>query len=450
MSDHRIGFNQHIVPSVPSVPTNDAQGITTSRRFVPPRLVKRSQNRDTFQRYVTDSPSPETFASWLRAVDGGDVAALCELQEGMEAKDAWLQGVASTRRGAVTALEWDIVDNEDGGDDSKSSAIATYVRKKLRELGSFDAFLIFMQSAVGPNVAVTELVWHRGNLIDLVPVPCHRLTESPFERGVIAVETDEFPLGIPTNFSEPAISKFVVYHPDGGGWFPLRKTMTHATVWPYLVQHFSRTDWMAFSELYGTPIRTAEYDDSVVDADRDTVFEMLENMGSDTAAAIPIGVKVALLQATGTGETFESQMAWAQSQMSVLWLGQTLTTDVGDKGSFAAAKVHDNVRADMLLHDLNAERCMVDEQVIKPMVRLRFPDWRGSVPTFKRLLNERKDIEATRLRIDQLRLAREMGLPVKADEAYEALGFARPEGFEADTVGGTPEVEGDEPDSNTD
>ena len=48
-----------------------------------------------------------------------------------------------------------------------------------------------------------------------------------------------------------------------------------------------------------------------------------------------------------------------------------------------------------------------------------------------------------------LKVHKKLGLPVKVDEAYEALGFAKPESFKDDTVGGTPKVD-DESDTSTD
>jgi phage gp29-like protein len=203
------------------------------------------------------------------------------------------------------------------------------------------------------------------------------------------------------------------------------------------MKHYSRADWMAYSEIYGMPWRWVEFTDAVVDADRATAKEMVENIGSDTAAALPEGVQLKTLEVSGTGETFQKQLEWADNTISILYLGQTLTTDIGDRGSFAAAKVHDNVRADLLLADIQSEARMIREQVIRPMCRLRFPGNDAPCPHFKRILFERRDVDSDRLNLEQIRAARELGLPLEVDEVYDRLGFTKPEGYEATTLGGT-------------
>lgn len=405
------------------------------KRERPLPIVKYSRTRDSFRRYVTDVPTPEAFASWLRAVDYGDYAALCEMQQELEAKSAVIQGIVGTRRNAVTALDWDIEPEESTTQHSHAIIAASYCRKRLREIETWPDTLKHFSDAIGPNVAAVELVWHKAQLVKTVDVPSHRLTRNHMiDKPTVAIETDDFPEGLPVDF---APHKFVLFHPHPQAGFPFRKTLTHATVWPYLVGHFSRTDWMAFSELYGNPIRTATFEDGVIDADRDTVLDMLEQMGSDTGAAIPKGIAVALLQAAGRGETFEAQLAWAEKTLAILWLGQTLTTDVGDRGSFAAAEVHDNIRADILLADIEAEARMIRDQILRPMVRLRFPTVDMPTPYFVRQTKVTRDIESERLSMDQVNAAKALGLEMDVDEVYDKLSLTRPRGVEQTTIGGS-------------
>lgn len=398
-----------------------------------PRLFKYDRNRDSFRRYVTDAPSPEKFANLLRSVDTGDLAAMQELQEEMEAKDGWLQGISDTRRGAITALDWDIVADDTASDETSAKLTAAYCRKRLVGIKSFGYTLKHMTTAIGPNLSVIEMIWMRGEIVEFNPIAGDRLVMCQWrdeERESEGLITEEYPTGIPF---DQFPGKFIIYNPRYSPK-PYRRTKTHATAWPYLFKHFSRTDWMAFSELYGSPIPVVTSDDSVADEDRTAAQTALENLGADAQISKPDGMIFELLQASGTGETYEKQMEHAQKEIAVLWLGQTLTSDIGDTGSFAAAKVHDNVRADILISDLEAEAEVVREQVLRPMVRFKFPGKDFPVPVFKRLLHERTDIEASRLKIDQLDRAVALGLPVDVDEAYEALNLTKPNGLDIKTV----------------
>jgi phage gp29-like protein len=378
------------------------------------------------------------MANLLRLVDQGDIAALTELMDEMVAKDAHLMGVSETRRGAVTALDWDIEPNPDDPDLALAEEKANYCRGRLMGISNFPDALDHLADGIGPNVAVIELLWDKAEIVGLVTVPGHRLTGDPVgKKPGVFVET-ETDLGVPTS-----PGKWIVHHPNPNGGFPFRRTLTHATVFPWLMIHFSRVDWMQFSELYGNPLRLAQWLDEVADEDRDAAATMLRNMGSDVAGSFPEGVEIKLLQASGTGETFSRQTEYAERKISIAWLGQTLTTDTGQSGggAFALGKVHDNVRADMLAKDLKSEAHTIEGQLLTPMVGLRFPNHPGPTPTWKRIIEEARDLDQERIGLDKLDRAREMGLPLKRDEVYEVLGFERPSADDTDIIGGTKPIE---------
>lgn len=395
------------------------------------QVTRFSKSKDTFRRYLTDNPSPLNFASILRSVDHGDLAALLELNEEMEAKDARIQAVVTTRRRALTALDWTIEPDENG-EQGLARMAADYVGGLLREMPTWPTTLEHLATAIGPNIAVTELIWKRAELYATVDVPGHRLTGNPFVGQGVFVETDDEPLGV-----EVKPGKFVLYHPNERAGFPMRVTMTHAVVLPFLIKHFSVADWAAFSELFGTPWRWVQSEDGIPPDDLETVKDMIANLGTDTAASLPAGVELKTLEVSGRGEVFKELGEWADATISILYLGQTLTTEVGDKGSFAAAKVHDNVRADLLLADIKHEARMVREQIIRPICLLKFPALTSvPCPHFKRKLFERRDTDSERMDLDQINAAQALRLPLDVDEVYDRLGFTKPESFKLTTIGG--------------
>lgn len=395
-------------------------------------LVHFDPTLDDNRRYITDCPTPEQLSIWLRSVDDGDIAALVEMSEEMIAKDAHLFGVAQTRRGAVTALDWEIVPNEDDEDTATAEEKANYCTKQLRCIPNFHDVLDHLATAIGPNVAVLELLWDRAEIVGIVPVPGHRLTGDPSGlRPGVFVETTTS-LGVPT---KPG--KWVVHHPNPNGGFPFRMTLTHATVWPWIMQHYTQIDWMAYSELYGHPIRLTKFTEESTSEDRTQAATMFRTMGSDVAGSFPEGITPELLQASGDGEIFKTQAAWAARQISIAWLGQTLTTDVGESGggAFALGKIHDNVRSDLLAMDLKAERRTMEGQLLAPMVGLRFPNNDGPPPTWRRVIEDKRDFDAERIGVENLKSAIELGFAVKVDEAYSALSLERPADDETDVIG---------------
>src|SRR3972149_3897657 len=146
----------------------------------PKRTVRYSAWQDSFIRRLTDSPTPAKFSSLLRQVEQGDIAALCEIQQEMESKDGHLQGVCETRRRAVTALDWSIVPDDSVPDDALAKEAAEYVSKILGAMPNFQDALEHLQTAIGPNVAVLEVVWEKARPVGLIPVPPQRLRMNPW------------------------------------------------------------------------------------------------------------------------------------------------------------------------------------------------------------------------------------------------------------------------------
>lgn len=397
------------------------------------RIVEHSMAYDVFPEYVTDSPSPTKFAALLKDVDQGQLYRLCLLQQEMERKSDLFQGLAAKRRMAVTALEWTIEPDQNADeDDPFAKEVADYCCNRLCSLPSWPTALEHLSEAIGPNLAALELVWDKAELSEFVIVPCTRLVTHPFTNTGVAIRTDEEPLGIPT---EAIPGKFAVFIPNTRGGFPFRTTLTHASVMAYLAMHFGRKDWLAFSELFGTPVRVGTYDDTIVDEDRETLQDFLDKMGTDAAIMLPKGVEVDFKQAAGTGETYPKLLDYAGTMLTILWLGQTLTTDIGAVGSFAAAKIHQDVEGVKLASDLQKEAHFVREQILRPMAALKFPTPDAPIPCFHRITAVRRDIELERITLEQLTFAASEGLTVNSDWLYSALAIPRPEsGDLPDTV----------------
>lgn len=390
------------------------------------RVVKYDPYIDGVRRYLTDFPTPDKFARILKDVDLGDVAALVELNEEMEAKDAHIQAVARKRRGALLGLDWEIEPDKEAEDVAFAQELADWVGEELARVGSFDSVLQHMASAIGPNVSVTEILWRNdATLKGFVPVPGNRLLSHTEFGSQVFVQ-----LHMGDWRGMPAYpGKFMTHHPESRGGFPLRATITHAAAFLYLVKQFTRADWMAFSEVYGSPWRVAKGGNMTLQKDRDEVLAMLRDVGSDGVGVLPDNMDIAFLQANGHGETYREQMSWADAKLSILYLGETLTTELaGSTGSRAAAQVHDNVRLDVLVADIERESTSLRNQLFRHMVKLKYPDAeKPPIPYFVRQLPSRVDIEGRKLAIEQLRLAQEYGIPIRTSEVYELLGLTRPD-----------------------
>ena len=387
-----------------------------------PRITNYSQTLDANRRYVTDDADPESIASLLHQVDNGDVGAMVEMSHEMEAKDAHLQGVASRRREAVTSLDAEIIPDTSTQDEVASLEAAEYCQKELDALQSWDGTQLHLADAIGPGVAVSELVWHRGQLVETVDVPGHRLISDPNRGTKIRIQTDEHMVyGLPTY--NPG---HIVHLPQPRAGFPLRVTITRASAYLWILKHYLMADWASFAEVFGMPFRWAKTDGSPSPADKDAIEDMLRNMASDGYGLFPNGTEFGITEANRGTEPYNKFMDWIERKQSVLYLGQTLTTEQGTVGSLALGQVHNNVKASIALGDIKAEKKTIREQVLAPMVRFRWPNQNVPVPHWQRKVAEDANIDERRLRLDEIRFAKEAGLAIDNLWLYEELNIPVP------------------------
>lgn len=375
--------------------------------------------RESMQ-YVTDSPTATKFVSLLRGVDVGNVDDMFRLFEEMKGKDAHLQGVANTRENAITALEWDIEPETNTDNPRMAEEAANFVRDELKNLRSFANSLVHLTEAISTGVSVVELIWRDFRLVDTFDVPGVFLMQD-MDTGRIKAETPKAALGV-----ELPPGKFVVYIPKPRAGFPFRVTLTRAVAWLYLVKHFVFADWAGFSERFGMPFPIGTIGDNVDPGAASSLETALANLMAEGYTVLPEGCGIEITEAARNNHPYGELMELIDKKMSILWLGQTLTTDIGSVGSFAAANVHNNVRTDILLSDLTQEAAVVRNSIIAPMIQLRFPGKKVPLPYFCRTLLESRNIESERLTLDQLRFGREMNLTVERSWLYDSLGIPRP------------------------
>lgn len=100
-------------------------------------------------------------------------------------------------------------------------------------------------------------------------------------------------------------------------------------------------DWATFNEIFGMPLRKGKYDPYQPSLKK-YLEEMFDQSGSASWVVHPEGTEVEYVEnsASGTGENFNAFAARMEAGLSKLFLGQTLTTEVGTKGNMSTAQVH--------------------------------------------------------------------------------------------------------------
>lgn len=124
--------------------------------------------------------------------------------------------------------------------------------------------------------------------------------------------------------------------------------------WPATFKKGDLKFWVSFTEKYGSPWVVGRYALGTSTENINRLADQLQAMIQDAVATVPEDTRVEIIEAAGKGasaEVFDKLKDACNADISKAILGQTLTTDVGSTGSFAASQTHNEVRKDLILSD---------------------------------------------------------------------------------------------------
>lgn len=399
-------------------------GAVRGRAAAPPsgRLVT-PRAEDSVRDYPSVGLTPSRLTALLHEADDGSLAGPMQLFEEMEEKDPHLFAVASTRRLALTGMAWDVISAADAQpvtDRAAADAAAAYCREVLQGLEGFDESLQHLSLATGRNIAVAEIVWkpRAGALrpVAVYPIDGARIVFDELDRPrVLTAEAPRDGIALPPG-------KFIVHTPHGVSGHPQRGGLLRVSAMIYLAKNLALKQWMIFAEVFGMPVRIARYDAAATPQDKREMLTMLESLGTTAAGIFSKAIDLQLVEAgRGTaGPPYQALIEFLNRELSKAWLGQTLTTETaGQSGSFAAARVHESVRADVLADDMRKEATTIRRDLLIPLTAYRFGPG-AAAPLFRRRPAAVADAAALTQVLDAA--VNRLGLAVPREWAHRALG----------------------------
>ena len=188
----------------------------------------------------------------------------------------------------------------------------------------------------------------------------------------------------------------------------------------WLAATFGLTWFLSYCELFGQPIRWAEYAAGDEKA-RAQVEMMMENIGSSAWGVFPSGTKLNFVESTkgAAGLPQKELLAAADEQCAVLMLGQSLTSAVGDSGgNRALGEVHMEVRQDVVEGICDYIGEVLTHQLSRFICQANFgeaavTEYPGIWAVFEKPKDEKKDCEVMEAKL-------RMGLPMSEAYVYEA------------------------------
>lgn len=193
---------------------------------------------------------------------------------------------------------------------------------------------------------------------------------------------------------------------------------------PYvLLKRGNLADFTRFNELFGMPLRKYTYNANSP-GHREEIMRQADMQGAAAYIVLPEGAGLELLtsDSTGSNQTYKQLHDILNMEMTISILGQNLTTELGDVGSFSAAQVHKSVEQGLNLED----RLMVEYIINYPFKKnILVP--RGYPLQDKRGYFKLSDELPTEKKIDVWQKMAAAGVPIAYADWYDEFGVPHPD-----------------------
>ncbi len=377
--------------------------------------LRRVWNDDSVARGLT----PIKLAQIFDAANMGDHHQYLTLAEEMEEREPHYGSVLGTRKRAVAGLDIKV---RNATEDKKDVDIADSVRA-LVDAAEFGELLDDLLDGLGKGYSVCEIDWSKGKQW----IPKKYVFRDPrffqFSRDddqtLRLVDEEDMINGL-----KLPEYKFIIHRPKLKSGIPSRGGLARLVAVSYMCKSFALTDWMAFIEVFGVPIRIGKYGNDAKDDDITALKSAVANIGSNAAAIMPESMQIEFIEAAqsrGGESLFENLATWLDKQISKAVLGQTMTAD--DGSSNAQAGIHNEVRIDILRADAKALANTLNRDLVKPFVDLNF-GVQEVYPTISLLIPEAEDLA---LLSDSIAKLIPHGLKVSQSEIRNKFGLSEPD-----------------------
>lgn len=373
--------------------------------------------RRVIEERVAGALIPERLAHILRQAQLGETRDYLTLAMEMEERYLHYASQLQTRYLALDGIT-PSVEVPDG----VPSAIGDFVHEIVED-PEFGEMASMTSDGIGKGYAVSETMWEYERK-RLRPIK-YIFRDQRFFRLDRLTHT-EIRLDIDGSFAgeELPTAKFIRHVPRIRAGVTSRAGLARPAAWAFMLQAFTLQDWAGFTEVYGIPMRLGRYNQNASPSDKRELLNGLRMFANDGAAIIPEGASVEMFKVEGShgSAVFGGLLEYVDASISKLVVGQTMTADSGS--SEAQAKVHNEVRLDIIKADCKQRSRTVNRDLIQWAVALNFgPQER--YPTVQWPVAEPEDVVGL---ADSLAKLVPLGLRVGQKEVRGKLGVGAPDG----------------------
>lgn len=251
--------------------------------------------------------------------------------------DAHISAVVQSRKAGVLSLEYSII----GGGEAERN-YATEIMSKIDMQNLISDIL----ECVLYGFAVLEINFGRDlHAREIIGRPQEYFAFDTYG-NLLFVPIDNYE-GTPVNKNKTVLIQNEPTYSNPYGTPTLAKCY-----WPAVFKQDAIKSWLICAERYGMPFIIGKHPETK-DVKLDEYEDILTRLIRDGIAMLPKSYEVLILEGNRVQsvEMFERLIAYCNSEVSKAILGQTLTTEIGKTGSYAAAEVHLQVRSEIVEAD---------------------------------------------------------------------------------------------------
>lgn len=295
-----------------------------------------------------------------------------------------------SRKAGVLSLEWEI--NRGLDKDEKAEAIENLL-KQLDIHKLISDILDATQFGFQP----LEIIWKRDKSGYILP---EKIVAKPPEwfcfddNNTLKFRTKENYYG-----EELPNKKFLLAQNNPSYNNPYGERTLSRVFWPVTFKKGGLKFWVIFTEKYGMPHLIGKHPRGATKEETNTLADMLEEMVQDAIAVIPDDSSVEIQEAnkSSSAAIYEQLIDKMNAEISKAILGQTLTTEIGSTGSYAASNTHFAIRQDIIDADKKLVESVIN-QLIRWIYEINFST--ANIPVFEMYAPE--DVDLTLAQRDKI------------------------------------------------
>lgn len=390
------------------------------RPTAPPRafLSETDLHGATQQRWGSNL-TPLAVSAAHRSADAGYMTPLADLLDEIRATDPHVQAILSKREWMVAGAEWEVRPARTfaGGKESAEAAtIRRFVSAVLTALPAFSDALSHLMSAVYYGRAVMEVTWAvEGRwYVPRVLLPVHPRWVHYDHRWRLHLwaegtpgNGDPFGAWPGLDLTAYPAGQFLIHTPRIRGGFASQEGLGRPISWFAMFKRWVIRDAMGLAELAGRMARVGTYSTgagntpAASEEDKQRLEAALQNWSSSRALIHPETTKVQFVPPV-KGDTIHGPLiALFNSELSKAVLGETLTTEAGEKGARSLGEVHAAQGRMIARYDARSLEETITNYLIAPLVRLNFGP-SAPVPVFALAVDPQESLDALAGRVEKL------------------------------------------------